>query len=96
LECTCAASVGLFLFLTGQISFLVGLAVSGYLFLKHCAYFFYSSLATYSIYVDIVHLLNQALLLLRWLVAGLSTRRPRFVLNSVHVGFLVGEVALGV
>jgi hypothetical protein len=32
---------------------------------------------------------------LRWLVAGLSQRRPRFAHGSVHVGFVVDKVAPG-
>jgi hypothetical protein len=32
---------------------------------------------------------------LRSLVAGLSPRRPGFALRSIHVGFVVDEVALG-
>jgi hypothetical protein len=32
---------------------------------------------------------------LRWLVAGLSLRRPRFVPGTVHVGFVVDRVAVG-
>jgi hypothetical protein len=32
---------------------------------------------------------------LRWLVAGLSPRRPGFDPESVHVGFVVDKVALG-
>ena len=32
---------------------------------------------------------------LRWLVAGLSQRRPGFDPESVHVGFVVDKVALG-
>jgi hypothetical protein len=32
---------------------------------------------------------------LRWLVAGLSPRRPGFHPGSVHVGFVVDNVALG-
>jgi hypothetical protein len=32
---------------------------------------------------------------LRWLVAGLSPRRPGFDPGSVHVGFVVDKVALG-
>jgi hypothetical protein len=31
----------------------------------------------------------------RWLVAGLSPRRPGFAPGSVHVGFVVDKVALG-
>jgi hypothetical protein len=35
--------------------------------------------------------MNEAVPWLRWLVACLSTRRP----GSVHVGYVVDEVALG-
>jgi hypothetical protein len=31
---------------------------------------------------------------LRWLVAGLSPRRPGFALGSIHVGFVADKVAL--
>jgi hypothetical protein len=41
------------------------------------------------------HVHNRAVLWLRWLVAGLSTRRPGFDPRSVHVGFVVDKVALG-
>jgi hypothetical protein len=37
----------------------------------------------------------QAVPWLRRLVAGLSPRRPRFDPRSVHVGFVVGKMALG-
>jgi hypothetical protein len=38
---------------------------------------------------------GQAVPWLRWLVAGLSPRRPGFASGSIHMGFVVDKVALG-
>jgi hypothetical protein len=38
---------------------------------------------------------SKAVPWLRWLVAGLSLRRPGLAPGSIHVGFVVGKVALG-
>jgi hypothetical protein len=42
-----------------------------------------------------VNILQRAVPLLRWLVAGFSPRRPGFAPRSVHVGFVVDRVAVG-
>jgi hypothetical protein len=38
---------------------------------------------------------NKAVPWLRWLVAGLSQWRPRFIAGTVHAGFVVEKVAMG-
>jgi hypothetical protein len=42
-----------------------------------------------------VYVRPKAVPWLRWLVAGLSPRRPGFEPGSIHVGFVVDKVALG-
>jgi hypothetical protein len=39
--------------------------------------------------------ISEAVLGLRWLVAGLSPRSTGFAAGSIHVGFVVDKVALG-
>jgi hypothetical protein len=58
---------------------------------------FKSSLPEYEVkwMTRLVRRLVMAVPWLRWLVTGLSPRRPGFAPGSIHVGFAVDKVALG-